>query len=107
MKQFRLPAPTDRASLDYFPLMHLVILDGVQICYLYGQQCQATVLGVMVAGRVVYTEHISDHLGNNLSTEVLGLTHGLLDGPEEACVSSLLCWVFLGRICKIQIALYK
>lgn len=65
MKQFRLPALTDRTSLDYFPLMCLVILDGVQICYLYGQ----SVLGVMVAERVVYTQHISNHLGNNLSTE--------------------------------------
>lgn len=34
--------------------------------------CQATVLGVMVADRVVYTEHISNHLGSNLSTEFLG-----------------------------------
>lgn len=37
MKRFRLPALTDGASLDYFPLMYLVILDRVQICYLYGQ----------------------------------------------------------------------
>lgn len=37
-------------------------------------ECQATVLAVMVAGRLVYTQHISNHLGNNLSTEFFRAT---------------------------------
>lgn len=35
-------------------------------------ECQATVSGAMVAEGLVYTEHISNHLGNNLSKEFLG-----------------------------------
>lgn len=34
--------------------------------------CEATVLVVMVVGMAVYTKHISNHLGNNLSEEFLG-----------------------------------
>lgn len=71
-------------------------------------ECQATVLGVMVADWVVYTEHISNHLGNNLSTEFLGPHLRPPCVRDEAFTRSLLplmCWGFLDRICKIQIAL--
>lgn len=35
-------------------------------------ECRATVLVAMVVEMGVYTEHISNHLGNNLSEEFLG-----------------------------------
>lgn len=35
-------------------------------------ECQASVLGVRVADGLVYTQHISSHLGNNLYTDILG-----------------------------------
>ena len=50
-------------------LVYHVILDCLQLCYLYGQSVRQLSLVVMVEETVVYMEHISSHLGNNLSEE--------------------------------------
>lgn len=42
-----------------------LVLDPVQLCYLYGHSVRPVMM-------VVYTEHTSNHLGNNLSKEFLG-----------------------------------
>lgn len=68
-------------------------------------ECQATVLGVMVVDMAVYTEHISKHLGNNLSKEATFMAS--LMSVEKTLFAPLTCGDFMVRmchlICKIQI----
>lgn len=54
-------------SIRLFPGPSLVylVLDLVQLCYLYGHSVRPVMM-------VVYMEHTSNHLGNNLAKEFLG-----------------------------------
>lgn len=54
-------------SIRLFPGPTLVylVLDLVQLCYLYGHSVRPVMM-------VVYMEHTSNHLGNNLAKEFLG-----------------------------------
>lgn len=54
-------------SIRLFPDPTLVylVLDLVQLCYLYGHSFRPVMM-------VVYMEHTSNHLGNNLAKEFLG-----------------------------------
>lgn len=92
---FKLP------SIRLFPDPTLVylVLDVVQLCYLYGH----SVRPVMI---VVYMEHTSNHLGNSLAKEFLGHTHQRLrvKGRGQCLWPAAVCvMTFLPRLNRAEI----